>query len=247
MEIEAISGKIGEIKADAILAGLFESTKQPEGEIALADQALGGAVLELLKQGEIKGKFREITLIHSLGKLASSRIAIVGLGKKEELTSDKLRQVTAEASRFLRQKGVACIATTVWGVGINDITLTDADQATVERALLGLYTFKRHLTTPAEYGEVKRLLVIGKDSELSKIEPDIRKARVLAEATNLARDMINEPANVMTPTHIAEEAASLAKRGRRDGRSVPAPEQPVGPGGGYQPPPPAYPGTASRG
>lgn len=33
----------------------------------------------------------------------------------------------------------------------------------------------------------------------------------MAEATNLARDMVNEPANFMTPTRMAEEATKLAE------------------------------------
>jgi leucyl aminopeptidase len=36
-----------------------------------------------------------------------------------------------------------------------------------------------------------------------------RKGRLLAEATNLARDMVNEPANYMTPTHMAEKAKRM--------------------------------------
>ncbi|GAI29506.1 unnamed protein product, partial [marine sediment metagenome] len=47
--------------------------------------------------------------------------------------------------------------------------------------------------------------------ELPRLEQGCYKGRVLAEATNLARDMVNEPANYMTPTHMAETAARLAE------------------------------------
>jgi len=212
MEIKATSANIAEVKAGAILIGLFEGAKHLEGEAATIDRALGGAILELLKTGEIKGKFKETNIIHSLGKLKASRVAIVGLGKKQELTLDRVRDAVAEACRLLRRKGADSIAATVFGVGIGKISLEGAAQAMVEGAVLGLYSFRRHITKPAEYGEIKQLLLVtNKEHELPHLEQGIAKGSILAEATNLARDMVNEPANFMTPTRVAEEATKLAK------------------------------------
>jgi leucyl aminopeptidase len=42
------------------------------------------------------------------------------------------------------------------------------------------------------------------DSKLSAIESALEKGKIYAEATILARDMVNEPFNYMTPTHISE-------------------------------------------
>jgi len=212
MEIKAIAGNIAQVKASAILVGLFEGAEHPDGEVATIDRALGGAISELLRQGEIKGKFKEITVVHSLGKLPATRLAISGLGKKPGLSLDRVRVVVAEACRQLRQKSADSIAATVLGVGAGDISLEGAAQAMAEGALLGLYSFRQHITTPAEYGEVEQFLVVAsKENEVPLLEQGIWKGRVLAEATNLARDMVNEPANFMTPTRVAEEAVKVAK------------------------------------
>ena len=48
-------------------------------------------------------------------------------------------------------------------------------------------------------------------AKLPILEQGCYKGRVLAEATNLARDMVNEPANYMTPTHMAEAAKKLGE------------------------------------
>ncbi len=209
MEIEAIAGNIIEVKAGAILIGLFEDTEHLEGDIAAVDQALGGAISEMLKQREIKGKFKELSLVHSLGKLPSTRVAIVGLGKRQELSPDRMRQAIAEACRLLRLKGTDNIATTIFRLG--DTNPEDTVQAVVEGVLLGLYSFRRHMTTPAEYGEISRFLIVGGESELATMEQSIWKGKVIAEATNRGRDMVNEPANIMTPTRVAQESAELAK------------------------------------
>jgi len=69
MEIKTIVGDIAQSKVGAIIISFFEGMKSPDGELANIDQALDGAISQLIKQGEIKGKLNEITLIHSLGKL----------------------------------------------------------------------------------------------------------------------------------------------------------------------------------
>jgi len=212
MEIKVLVGNIAEIKADAIIVNHFEGLEHLEGDTASLDKTLDGAISQLLAQGEIKGKLNEITIVHSLGKLPSARVVVTGLGKKSELSQDRVRGAVAETCRLLKQKGVASIATIAHGAGIAGISLEGVAQAVTEGALLGTYSFRRHITKEAGYGEIKLLIIVEADkTRLSRLEQGVYKGRVLAEATNLARDMVNEPANYMTPSHMAETAARLAK------------------------------------
>ncbi len=211
MDIKVIAGDIAEAEASAIIVNHFEGVKRPEGDTARLDKALTGAISRLIAQGEIKGKLNEATVIHSLGKLPAARVVVVGLGKKRELSLDKIRGAVAETCRLLRSKGVDKIATIAYGAGIAGITLEGAAQAITEGALLGLYTFRKHITRKAEHGEIKQLVIVGADKAgLPRLEQGCTRGKVLAEATHLARDMANEPANYMTPTHMAETAAKLA-------------------------------------
>jgi len=210
MEIKVIAGDITKTEAGAIILGLFEGAKRPDGDLAVADKALGGAISQLISQGEIKGKVREVTIIHSLGRLPAGKVVVAGLGKKEELSLDKVRMAAGEACRLLQQRGVGDAATAALGAG--GIALDGIAQAVTEGALLGTYLFRRHMTEKAEHGELKRLAIVVADkSKLSTLQPGSDRGRVLAEATKLARDMVNEPANYMTPSNMAEIAASLAK------------------------------------
>ena len=158
MEIKAIIGNIAGIEADAIILNHFEEAPL-EADTAAVDQALGGAISQLIG-GDIKGKLNEITLLHSLGRLPAKRIVVVGLGKKNELTANRVRGAMAEASRYLRQRGVASIATIAQGAGINGITLESSAQAVTEGARLGLYAFRRYITKKENhFGEIKQLLM----------------------------------------------------------------------------------------
>ena len=212
MEIKVIAGNMANIKASAIIVNFVEGIERLDGDIATIDKALDGAISQLISQGEIKGKLNEITIIHSLGKLPAARVVVAGLGKQPALSQDKVRGVVAETCRFLRQKGIDSIATVAQGAGIAGISLETAVQAVTEGALLGVYSFRRHITKEAEYGEIKELTIVEPDeTKLPLLEQACYEGRVLAEATNLARDMVNEPANHMTPSHMAEIAAKLAE------------------------------------
>jgi leucyl aminopeptidase len=211
MEIRAATGNILKIKADAIVVYHYEGVKQPEGEAAAADKALDGAITQLIKKGDIKGKLNEVTLIHSLGRLPAGRIVVVGLGKKRKLDTNKIRGAVGESCRYLRGKGITSVAGTVPGAGINDIGTDDVVQAITEGAMLGLYTFKRHITKKeSQRSEIKTYTIIGRGK--GRLESVIEKGKILAEAANWARDMINEPSNFMTPNDMAMAARQLAEK-----------------------------------
>ena len=90
MEIKVIVGDITKIKTGAIIVNFFEGMERPDGDTATIDKAWGGAISQLISQGEIKGKLNEVTIIHSLGKLPAARVVIAGLGKQQELSQDKV-------------------------------------------------------------------------------------------------------------------------------------------------------------
>ncbi len=212
MEIKVAVGDIRQVEADAIVVNIFEGMKRPEGVTAAVDEALGGVISQLISKGEIKGKINEITLIHSLGKLPAARVAVVGLGKPEELTLSKVRGAVAETCRHLQKKEVKNVATVPLGEGVAGISAEASAQAIAEGALLGVYLFRRHITKEAEHGEIEQLTIVDAgEGKIAALRQGCRRGQILAEATNLARDMVNEPANYMTPSDMAARAVELAR------------------------------------
>lgn len=217
MEVKVVSGDITQAKVDAAIVNLFEGTESPGGATGAVDQALEGAISRLIAAGEIKGKSGEVTLIHTLGKLEPERVIIVGLGKKEKFSIDSLREVMASACRFSRKIGAKRVATIVHGAGAGGFAPEKCVQALTEGSILGLYTFRKHVTKEPEHGEIDELLIMERDeSRLAAFESAVNTGRILAEATNLARDMVNEPANHMTPSDLAEVAREVSADGGLD-------------------------------
>ncbi len=211
MEIKIIAGNIAQIEADAIVVNLFEDVEQPDGATAAVDKALDGVISSLISRGEIKGKFGEVSIIHTFGKLSAAMVAVAGLGKRQDFNVDKIRGVAGEFCRALRKLNCHKIATMLHGAGIDGIELETSAESIAEGALLGLYSFTKY--KKPEYEDIEEMLVVVREKEKVPIlELAIGKGKLVAEATSLARDMVNEPANYMTPSQMAEVAKDIASK-----------------------------------
>jgi leucyl aminopeptidase len=211
MEIKVVAGDVAQIEADAIVVNLFEGVTQLGGATGAVDKALDGAITSLMGRGEIKGKFEEISIVHTFGRLSAGIVAIVGLGKRDDFDIDKVRRVTGQFCRTLRKLNCRKIATVLHGAGAGNIELKASAQAIAEGAILGLYSFNRY--KKAESEDVDEILLVERErEEVPILESVVSNGKLIAEATNLARDMGNEPANYMTPGRMAETARELATK-----------------------------------
>jgi len=211
LKIKAAAGDIARIEADAIVVNLFEGVEHPSGATAAVDKALDGAISSLISRGGVNGKFGEVNIVHTFGKLPAGIVAITGLGRREDFNVDRIRGVTGEFCRALRKVNCHKIATILHGAGIGGVELEASAKAITEGALLGLYTFAKY--KKPEYENIKEMLIVVREEEIVPIlERSINKGKLIAEAVNLARDMGNEPANYMTPSQMAEVAREIASK-----------------------------------
>ena len=212
LEIKVESTDIVGIDTPALVVNLFRGAKKPGGATGAVDKALGGAITQLIKEGEIKGSIGETTLIHTLGKIKPSRVLVLGLGPQDKFDAQVVRRVSAEVVRFLRRKGISRAATIAHGAGIGGLDSQLSGQAIAEGTHLGLYKFGAYLTKNGESStEFEMLTVVEQDKTRAKaIEAGVKLGCTVARASIVARNMVNEPANHMTPSLMAEAAQKVA-------------------------------------
>jgi leucyl aminopeptidase len=211
LEVKIVTADITQIDADAIVVNLFEGVEKPGGASAAVDRALGGIISNLMAKGEFKGKFGEVGIVHTLGKLPARVVAIAGLGKQRDFSLDKIRGITGEFCRSLRKLNCHRIATILHGAGVGGVEPEASAEAITEGALLGLYNFSRY--KKPDYEDIGEMQIVQREeSRTSVLELGLRKGKIMAEATCLARDMVNEPANYMTPSRMADVAREMADK-----------------------------------
>ena len=196
----------------ALIVNLFKGVKVPGGATGAVDRALDGMITGLIEDGEITGKKGEMTLLHTGGKIAPSRVLVAGLGSQEDFDSEVVRSVSSEAVRFLRRRGISSAVTIAHGAGTGGLSPVESGQALAEGSILGLYRFDRYHTNGDDAeSEFEELTVAELDAaRADNIRQGVSRGQAIAEATIIARNLVNEPANIMTPTAMAEVARRMA-------------------------------------
>jgi leucyl aminopeptidase len=181
-----------QVEAGALIVPVFEGGKE---------ERFGAG--DLLEAGEIAGKPLELLLLHHVAGVAATRVLLAGAGKAEKFDPAEMRKLAGAAVRHLKSKAVKSIAMAL------DPEHASADfaSAAVEGAILGEYEPDRYKTDDGEKKSVDRFTVVAAGEDL---EDAVTRGRIVAEAQNFARALVNEPANLLTPNKVAEAARSMA-------------------------------------
>ena len=193
------------VKTDAVVVGLVPG---PSG-LALAPgsddvaKAFGKALLPALAGLGATGKAEEVTTLATLGSLKAGVLVAVGLGSAAPDT-ETLRRAAGAAVRSLAGASSSVA-----------LALPAADEAALravaEGALLGAYSFTayRNTSLDAQKTPVSAVTVLTSVKDAKKV---LKRASVVAAATNLARDLVNTPPSHLHPVELAAAAEAEARR-----------------------------------
>ena len=162
------------------------------------------ALQEYRDAGEIAGKPGELTLLHRLPGFAAKRVLVAGAGKPEKFDAAALRTLAAIVVRHLKTRAAASVAFAIEPAA-------GLVMAVAEGALLGdfeLDHFKSDRSATKNIGSV--LLAVG--AEGHNLDAALTRGVALGEAANFAREVANEPPNVLNPMRLAEHARAMAAK-----------------------------------
>jgi leucyl aminopeptidase len=216
MNILVKRGEATTVTTDLLVCMSYEKEKSWSKAIGPLDKKLGGQLSDVRKSGEFSGKPNQTTLVHMNGHLPVKRVLLVGLGTRETLTLERVRQAMGTAVKRARQvkaKGMACVMPDVpKSVGHLDTVA----QAMAEGAILGDYRFTEYRTDNSEDPKIlQSCTLLAPTSETqSTINVGAKRGQILGEATSFVRDMSNHPANIMKPSRVVGEAKTIAKESK---------------------------------
>jgi len=208
MQITLETKPFATLETDALVSYLFEESDPVQGRIAELDQAAAGLLRTLVKSGEVTGKTLEFTLVHAPAGLKAARLLLVGAGKREQWNGATLRKIAGAALRYLKSRSVKNFA---FLVREGDAT-EDAAQAIAEGAFVAAFETDKYKTDKKNDKSVDLVAVAGySEAERAAGEKGLSKGRIIAEAQNFTRELVNEPSNKLTPTILAQKAEAMAK------------------------------------
>jgi leucyl aminopeptidase len=178
--------------AGAIVVPVFEGKREPR---------FGAG--DWLDAGEIAGKPLEMTLLHHVPGVSSPRVLLAGAGKPQKFGPAEMRKLAGAAVRRLKSIAVKNIALELGPEHASG----DFAGAAVEGAILGDFEPDRY-KTDNDKKSVDSFAVVAPDGV--NVDDAVERGRIVAEAQNYARGLVNEPANRLTPSLVADAARSLA-------------------------------------
>jgi len=211
MQVEAKAGRVDTEAAEALVLTHCEGEPLAKQDAALIDQALGGAIGELLQSKEFEGKANEVVLVHTQGKVPAKRIILVGLGKKKDIGLDQIRQALGHAVKRVRQAKAGSFTVAFPSVMPRGASPMEVAQVMAEGAILGSYQFTVYRSESTNKDVTALSVLAPQKSQLRQLTEGIRRGVATADATVFVRDLCNHPSNVMTPSKIAHEAKAVAK------------------------------------
>lgn len=212
MKIVVQKGKLQESKSQAIILALFQDQKQLDNIPLSIDKATNGLVTGLINNGDFTGKPSQVAVTYTRGEIPAQRIALVGLGKKNEINLEKIRTAFSRIMQHLRNMGVTEVSTSL-DMNLIPDKRDRVVQAVIEGSLLGLYQFTPYKTVGREdIREIKQLNIVVEKDDFAFIEKEVKTARSITDAVYFVRDLVSAPSNEMTPSIMAQNAQKIARR-----------------------------------
>jgi leucyl aminopeptidase len=207
--------EIGSLRADALV---IATMKGPDG-LRLApgaeevDRALDGRLLDALSALGATGAEDEVVTMATLGALGVPVLAAAGLGTAPKdgtpVAEEAVRRAAGAASRALA--GRAHVASAL-ALATGNSPRAELVQAAGEGALLGAYEFTAYRTATDRPGPPTAVSLLVPDPTDRALRTATKRARAIADAIALCRDLVNMPPNELPPARLAEQAAAAADK-----------------------------------
>ncbi len=208
MEITLKSARrfVEEIPAPLAVVGVWGGELSEAGQ--KLDQNHRKALSSMMQALHFKGEFGESLLVPlpQKGPKEGPAFALLfGLGKKRGVSLETVRKAGAKLVQTIAKLGFREAASETFLA--EKFGKEAASYALAEGALLGGYGWAKYKTSnPSGKGSEKLRLWLARGFGAA-----VARAEVVAQAVNYARDLVNEPPNILTPVELARRASEMAQ------------------------------------
>jgi leucyl aminopeptidase len=213
MRFQAIQTAAQNVKTDILVLPIFKDEKIKGGIFERLDKAAGGCLTAAISSESFSGKAKESFMIFAPCGVKSARVLLVGLGEEKKFNAEQLRVAASSVGKVAANGNVKEIALAARNFG--KVAPEICGKAFVEGLILSAYKFVEHKTADKERkkAEIRTVtFIMSNKAEGAKWTRGAEEGQLFAEAASFARDLVNHPSNVVTPTMLAGTARKIAAR-----------------------------------
>jgi leucyl aminopeptidase len=207
LKTETRAAALKDVQADVLVVPVFEDETPNDGPLAELDAATRGTIASLVNSGELRGRRDSVTYLHAPTGLASGRLLVIGMGKRDGDGRPQLRRAVAAAVRHMRGKRHASVAV----ADRSDFEPAAFGQVVAEAVALGAVDLSAYKTEDRDDLRVESAIVQTTSGREAAVGRGVARGALVAEAMNLTRELGNEPGDRMTPAILADRAVAMAR------------------------------------
>ncbi|MGB9620063.1 MAG: leucyl aminopeptidase family protein, partial [Armatimonadota bacterium] len=214
MEFRVVCGSLVEQPCDVLIVNLFEGVKAPGGGTGAVDKALGGLISTAIRDEEFEAHLGQTLLLRACDRIPASKVLVVGLGKSRDFGIAEVMRAAASAARECVRLRAHKVASILHGAGIGGLPVYECARALILGTILGTYQHTRLKTENVRPNPIQTFDIVEISAEkLDEIRRGIGRAEVIGDALVFARDLANEPSNIVTPSYLASVSENIAREG----------------------------------
>ena len=206
MPIRVATEPLTKIAADWLVVPVIEGA-EPGADQRTIDEALGGTLGRLRKAGDLTGKLGELVALRDAPGIAADRLLLIGVGKWTDLDAAKLNRAMMTAARAISDKKDRRVAVAVPPLEGSSLAADRAAQTIASAMIVGAVGQDLYRKEPARYPFADVAVVAAGGMELSAA---VERGRIVGEAINLARELVNQPPSEIYPENFAKRAQEVA-------------------------------------
>ncbi len=208
MQIRLTHDAPASVRAGALVVPFF-SDNALDGATKEVDDALGGVIADALASGEIRGRLGEHVFAYAKGQ-PYQRVLAVSLGERAKFEPQFLGRYAGSAVRHLGRRNIETIAIALPLEARGREAICASFVA--EGATTGTFETTLYQEKPDRAVATTQVELVADGFDAAELERGIARGSALGDAVNLARRLAITPANDMTPTRLAQEAATVAEQ-----------------------------------
>lgn len=196
-----------ELQCDCLLVGVYQNLQLA----TQLDDNLGQLITNVLERGDMNGKTGDTVLIHAFDQTVQ-RVLLVGLGEKAKLNSKNYRKALSSAIDFLKKTAIKTVVSYLADCEVQGYDWQAKTRACIEVFNAALYRFVELKTDKSGGCQLEKLVIAAPEWEQSLAQIGLTQGLAISHGVAFAKRLADLPANICTPSYLAEQAIALAQQ-----------------------------------
>ncbi len=192
-----------ELKSDFLVLGLWDDDKDLYSKL---NPELASELDSAIRKKSLERDFGK-TFSTKIANSAYKSILVISLGKKQEMNHERMRRVMSRIVTYLRKNKHSSFTTNITSMVGLDPRISGRSCA--EGLILSDYVFDKYKSKKDEHTEIIANIQF---NDSKNFMAGFNEGRIIAESTNYAKNLVNEPSVVVTPEFIEKEALKLGNK-----------------------------------